>query len=505
MWYSTETRQETKGNDVQGIKDRIKEMKSLEVLTKEETLELRSRHVGPSVTLFFQDNPLKIVKGSGQYMYDELGNEYLDCINNVAHVGHGNRRVQEAVSRQLSLLNTNSRYLHDNLSLYAKRLTSLFPAHLSVCYLVNSGSEANDLAIRLARAHTQRKDIVSVDGAYHGNLSSTMAISPYKNDKLNNYKPAKWAHVAPLPCQYRGPLRHLCAGKDEDSVGSLYAAASSQVIEEAKSRGRQVAAFFVESMISCGGQTPLPVGYLRHLQQYLRQEGTLLVCDEVQTGFGRSGKCMWAFQMDGDDIQPDIVTIGKPMGNGFPVSAVITTPEIARAFKNIGTEYFNTFGGNAVSCAAAMAVLDEFEERQLMQNANLIGNWILDELHKLKRSGSSQVIGDVRGCGFFIGLDIVESLESRKAAPQYAQYIVQRFRDERILMSTEGKFGNVLKFKPPMVFTMSDARRFVEVLTKALTELELQFSEKKDISVSSSSACSSSSVCSSSWLESSTE
>lgn len=507
-------------NHVQDIKERIKEMMSLESIGKDETLRLRLEHVGPSVALFFQENPLKIVKGSGQYLYDELGNEYLDCINNVSHVGHANRRVQEAVSRQLGLLNTNSRYLHDNLSLYAKRLTALFPAHLSVCYLVNSGSEANDLAIRLARAHTRRKDIVSLDGAYHGNLTSTMAISPYKTDKLIDHKQAKWAHVAPLPCQYRGPLSPrtgsaVGGGDSTDELGKVYADASSELIERVKSRGRQVAAFFVESMISCGGQTPLPSGYLRHLQRYLRAEGTLLVCDEVQTGFGRSGECMWAFQLDGADIRPDIVTVGKPMGNGFPVSAVITTPEIARAFKQIGTEYFNTFGGNAVSCAAAMAVLDELEERNLMEQARKIGAWILDELWTLKRSGSSQVMGDVRGCGFFIGVDIVESLESRKAAPQYAQYIVQRFREEHIIMSTEGKLGNVLKFKPPMCFNMSDARRFIQVLTKALTELELQFTRSSqrnnrntDHKRSVSSACSSSSsasVSSSSWLESSTE
>lgn len=449
------------------------------------------------------------MQGSGQYLYDELGNEYLDCINNVAHVGHGNRRVMEAVSRQLSLLNTNSRFLHENLSLYAKRLTSYFPEHLSVCYLVNSGSEANDLAMRLARAYTGKKDIVSVDGAYHGNLSSTMAISPYKNDNLHNYKPAKWAHKAPLPCMYRGQFsrdqfEHLPAQLVEQTIGNLYAEANKQLIEDVKRKGRQVAAFFVESMVSCGGQFPLPTNYLRQTQRYLHSEGALLVCDEVQTGFGRSGKHMWAFQLDGDDIKPDIVTVGKPMGNGFPVSAVITTREIATAFKGIGTEYFNTFGGNPASCAAALAVLDEIEELNLMHNANEIGGWILDELKKLKTSGS-RIIGDVRGKGFFIGVEIVESLASKKAAPQYAQYIVQRFRDERILMSTEGKLGNVLKFKPPMVLNMEDARRFVEVLTKVLTELELQIGSTNRGDHSSSSASSSSSVSSSSWLESSCE
>lgn len=450
-----------------------------------------------------------MVQGRGQYLYDELGTEYLDCINNVAHVGHGNKRVMEAVSKQMSLLNTNSRFLHDNLSLYAKRLCDLFPPHLSVCYLVNSGSEANDLAIQLARNYTGRKDIVSVDGAYHGNLCSTMAMSPYKTDKLRNYKIPKWAHVAPLPCSYRGQYSRdefsTPFAPDSETIGCLYASAAEQVIEQVKANGRQVAAFFVESMISCGGQTPLPSGYLRRLQRYLKDDGCLLVCDEVQTGFGRCGEKMWAFQLDGDDIRPDIVTIGKPMGNGFPVSAVITTPEVANSFNQRGTEYFNTFGGNPVSCAAALAVLDELEELQLMKRAKEIGDYILKELNIIKSSGS-RIIGDVRGCGFFIGIDMVESLETKKAGSEYARYIVQRFREERILMSTEGKLGNVLKFKPPMVFSMDDAERFIEVLTKILIELELQIGQQKheqqssssssmSTSSSSSASSSSSSVC----------
>lgn len=451
-----------------------------------------------------------MVQGDGQYLYDELGNEYLDCINNVAHVGHGNKRVAEAVQRQMHLLNTNSRFLHENLSSYARRLTALFPDHLSVCYLVNSGSEANDLAIRLARAYTQHKDIVSVDGAYHGNLTSTMAISPYKTHKLKGYRQPKWAHVAPLPCAYRGKFQLDKFGHDEATVGRLYASASEQVMEAARARGRQLAGFFVESMVSCGGQTPLPTGYLRQLQEYLHSIGSLLVCDEVQTGFGRSGKKMWAFQLDGDDIKPDIVTIGKPLGNGFPVAAVVTTRAIAQSFADIGTEYFNTFGGNPASCAAALAVMDELEERQLQRNAHEIGNYLLEQLNSLK--SRSSIIGDVRGCGFFIGLELVKNLKTKLAAPDYAQFIVDKFRDDRILMNTEGKLGNVLKFKPPMVFNRQDAERFLAVLIRAHDELEKQIGEanksnltKSTFAVCPSTSSSSSSVSSSSWLESSSE
>uniref|UniRef100_A0A6G1S7D2 Alanine--glyoxylate aminotransferase 2-like 1 n=1 Tax=Aceria tosichella TaxID=561515 RepID=A0A6G1S7D2_9ACAR len=496
--------EEAQRRDVSQLKEQIARSKSLCSQTKEETLKMRLKHVGPSCTLFFKSNPLKMVHGRGQYMYDDAGNEYLDCINNVSHVGHGNVRVAEAVGRQLSLLNTNSRFLHENLSIYAKRLTDHFPPHLSVCYLVNSGSEANDLAIRLARAHTGRKDIVAVDGAYHGNLTSTMAISPYKTDHLAHHKPCKWAHVAPLPCAYRGQYTRSELG-DETTIGRLYADATAKLIDEVNSSGRQVAAFFVESMISCGGQTPLPAGYLRHLQEYLHQNGSLLVCDEVQTGFGRSGKRMWAFQLDGDDIKPDIVTCGKPIGNGFPISAVITTREVAESFMAIGTEYFNTFGGNPASCAAALAVLDELEEKNLMEQANRVGSFILAELRELQKS--SRTMGDVRGCGYFIGIEMVENLKTKRASQEFAQFIVERFRDERILMNTEGKLGNVLKFKPPMVFNMDDARRFIRVFSAALTELELKLghlsdNNTKSRSISSSSA---SSCSSSSWLESSGE
>lgn len=465
-----------------------------------------------------------MVKGEGQYLYDELGNRYLDCINNVAHVGHGNRRVLEAVSKQLSLLNTNSRFLHDNLSLYASKLTATFPKELSVCYLVNSGSEANDLAIRLARAHTKRKDIISLDGAYHGNLTSTMAISPYKLDKLHqaDHKPARWAHKALLPCQYRGLYTSdLYKGANEDIVGRLYASSVKELIEQIQSEAggarkpRQVAAMIVESMISCGGQTPLPKGYLRHLQQCLHANKSLLICDEVQTGFGRSGKKMWAFQLDGDDIRPDIVTVGKPMGNGFPCSAVITTPEIARSFKNIGTEYFNTFGGNPVSCAAALAVLEELQELNLIEQADRVGAYILAELKRI--CAQSEIVGDVRGAGYFIGVDLVKSRATKQVAPEYAQFLVEKFRQDKILMSTEGKFGNVLKFKPPMVFNMDNANEFLSVFEKSLNELELSISltdgakiadggeNLVSIRSSKSSSSSSSSMSSSSWLESSCE
>ena len=270
-------------------------------------------------------------------MFNEKDEKFLDCINNVAHVGHANPYVTAAATEQMSLLYTNSRYLHDNLVIYAKRITDYFPEPLSVCYFVNSGSEANDLALRLARCHTGHKDIISIDGAYHGHLTSMIDISSYKFLKMNGGKKKKWVHVASLPCSYRGKFNRDTHTEDEICDG--YAQEVSDIIENAHHNGRKIAAFIGESMISCGGQVLLPKDYLKKVYSHVRAAGGVCIADEVQVGFGRTGK-FWAFETQ--DVIPDIVTFGKPMGNGHPVACVVTTPEIARSFENIGTEYFNT-------------------------------------------------------------------------------------------------------------------------------------------------------------------
>ncbi|CAG2118765.1 unnamed protein product, partial [Medioppia subpectinata] len=234
---------------------------ALEKLPKDETLKLREQHIGGSVTLFFKQSPLKIVRGKGQYMYDEEGNEYLDCINNVAHVGHCHPHVVKAGADQMSLISTNSRFLHDNLVMYAKRLTAYFPKELSVCYFVNSGSEANDLAIRLARAHTNHKDIISLDGAYHGHLTTIVDISSYKFKKIKGSKQKSWVHIVPLPCSYRG--KYTTDKHPETHIGALYAKEVQNLINNAHNSGRNIAAFIAESMISCGGQVVLPHHFLK--------------------------------------------------------------------------------------------------------------------------------------------------------------------------------------------------------------------------------------------------
>ncbi|XP_054156082.1 5-phosphohydroxy-L-lysine phospho-lyase-like [Oppia nitens] len=437
---------------------------SLEKLPKEVTLKLRKQHIGGSVTLFFKQSPLKIVRGSGQYMYDEEDTEYLDCINNVAHVGHCHPHVVKAGADQMALISTNSRFLHDNMVIYARRLTSYFPDKLSVCYFVNSGSEANDLAMRLARAHTNNKDVITLDGAYHGHLTTTIDISPYKFKKINGGQKKPWVHVVPLPCSYRG--KYTTDKHSETEIGQLYAREVQQLINNAHDSGRRIGAFIHESMISCGGQVVLPKHFLKTAYKYVREAGGVCIADEVQVGFGRTGH-MWAFETQG--VVPDIVTIGKPIGNGHPIACVVTTAEIARSFENIGTEYFNTYGGNPVSLAIANAVLDIIERDQLREHAIRVGKIMKQGLLRLQQQ--YPIIGDVRGEGLFLGAELVMSRETKEPADLVASYVVARFKDEKMLMSTEGKYDNVLKFKPPMVFTEDNARQFLQTFETILKEI----------------------------------
>lgn len=437
-------------------------------LTKEETLQLRKKHIGPSCKLFFRSDPLKIVRAAGCYMYDEKGCRYLDCINNVCHVGHCHPQVVSAAVEQMSVLNTNSRFLHDNLVLYAERLTSLFPEKLNVCFFVNSGSEANDLAIRLARTHTGKKDVITLDHAYHGHVTSLIDISPYKFNHPGGEGQRDWVHVAPVPDVYRG--KYTDKDFTVEECTKKYADEVKQLCDKATKLHGGVSIFFAESMQSCGGQIVYPPGYLRQVYSHVRAAGGVCLADEVQVGFGRVGSHMWAFQTQGDDIVPDIVTLGKPMGNGHPVSAVITTREIAESFGATGMEYFNTFGGNPVSAAIANAVLDVIEKENLLDNATKIGNFLKQEFNRLK--GKHAIIGDVRGEGMFLGVDLVKNRETREPATAEAAFINKRLKEQYVLLSNDGPYRNVLKFKSPMVFGMEDAKELVEKLDAIMTEME---------------------------------
>ncbi|XP_016838408.1 5-phosphohydroxy-L-lysine phospho-lyase [Nasonia vitripennis] len=440
---------------------------SLEHMPKHETLKLRERYIGESCTLFYKSSPLKIVRGKGQYMYDEKNEEYLDCINNVAHVGHCHPDVVRAGQEQMALLSTNMRFLHDNIVICARRLTSTLPEKLSVCFIVNSGSEANDLALRLAHTHTKNKDVITIDHAYHGHLTSMIDISPYKFKHIDNGK-KEHVHVAPCPDVYRGKYRDDCYPNED--LGVKYADDVKQICEEVKAKGRGVSAFIAESLMSVGGQILPPDNYFRNVYKHVRAAGGVCIADEVQVGFGRVGSHMWAFQLYGEDLVPDIVTVGKPMGNGHPIAAVITTQEIARSFRDTGIEYFNTYGGNPVSCAVANAVMEVIERDNLQEHALKVGNHLISELKKLAKR--RPIIGDVRGVGLFVGIELVLDRKKRTPAIAEAKYVVYRMKEEKIIVSSEGPDYNILKLKPPMVFSIDNANHFVAKLDDILQEVE---------------------------------
>ena len=426
-------------------------------LTQKEILDLRSELIGRSLGVSYT-NPLTIVRGFMQYLYDENGREYLDVRNNVPQVGHSNPRIVKALSQQAAVLNTNTRYLHRNLVQYAKRLTSKLPKKLSVCFFVNSGSEANELALRLAKTHTKHQDIIAIDGAYHGNTSELIGISSYKHNGPGGEGAPSHVQVVRMPNTYRGEFRGSSAGKE-------YAEDVLRASEKIRDQGHGVAAFIFEPLMGSGGQILLPRGYLVEACEHVRKAGGVCIADEVQVGFGRMGDKFWGFETQG--VIPDIVTMGKPIGNGHPIGAVVTTKEIAGSF-NTGMEFFSTTGGNTVSCAVGMAVLDEIELEHLQQNAKAIGTYLLYHLKELK--GIHKVIGDVRGHGLFIGVELVRNRETLEPANLETEYIVERLRDLGLLTSSDGLLHNVLLIKPPLVFTKDDAERLIDALDKVLRE-----------------------------------
>jgi len=428
-----------------------------------EILGFRRKNLGRNLSLAYK-NPLKIVRGRGQYLYTEDGQAYLDGVNNVCHVGHCHPRVVAAGQLQMPVLNTNTRYLHDNIIEYAGRLLSKFPDPLNVCYFVCTGSEANELALRLARAYTGQQEIITVDGAYHGNTQALIDISPYKHDGPGGRGTPPGVHKVTMPDGYRGP--HKGSGAD---VGTKYAAYVREAVEGIQSKGAGLAAFICESMLGCGGQIVLPENYLTQAFKHVRAAGGVCIVDEVQVGFGRVGSRLWAFETQ--NVVPDIVTLGKPIGNGHPLAAVITTPEIADAFAN-GMEYFNTFGGNPVSCAIGMAVMDVIEDEGLQENASRAGKRLLDGLKGLM--DRYPLIGDVRGLGLYIGVELVVDRRTLEPATEHADYVINRMRDHGILISTDGPLENVLKMKPPIVFSEKNADAVVNALDKILQEDCLQ-------------------------------
>jgi len=424
-----------------------------------ETLAARKALMGRNLSLSYR-RPLKIVRGRMQYLYDDTGRAYLDVYNNVPLVGHSHPRVVRAVQEQLAVLNTNTRYLHDNVNRYAERLTRYLPEPLRVCYFVNSGSEANELALRLARTRTRQEDIIVLEHAYHGHTNALIDISPYKFDGPGGRGRKPWVHVAPIADDYRGPYR-----RGDSEAGKKYARHVAEILGRLRAEGRGAAAYIAETLPSVAGQIVFPQGYLAEVYRHVRAAGGVCIADEVQVGFGRLGTRFWGFETQG--VVPDIVVLGKPIGNGFPLAAVVTTPEIAASFDN-GMEFFSTFGGNPVASAAGLAVLDVLEEEHLQEHALRVGSYLIAKLQGLQERHA--LIGDVRGSGLFLGVDFVRDRASRKPAPDEASYIVNRLRDSGILTGTDGPHHNVIKLRPPLVFSQADVDVFVGALNSVLEE-----------------------------------
>ena len=425
--------------------------------TKEnrELIDYRNRHLGKSLSLNY-DRPIHMVRGSGAYLIDSIGRRHLDTVNNVAHVGHEHPDVVRAGQEQMALLNTNSRYLHNNINELAEELLKTLPPELSVLHFVNSGSEANELALRMAKAATGEQDIIASEVGYHGNTNLTVDVSSYKFDGRGGGGAPEHTHIFPLPDAFRGKYRG-------EGTGQLYADEVQLQIDAIHEKSQGVAALIVEPIISCGGQIELPEGFLAKAYEYVRKAGGVCISDEVQVGCGRVGKTFWGFQLLG--VVPDIITIGKPLGNGHPLAAVACTPKVAEKFAN-GMEYFNTFGGNPVSCAIGTEVLRVVEREKLQEHAAKVGGFLKSGLQSLVKD--FPIIGDVRGQGLFLGFELVNT--EMHPLTEQAHYLANRMRDNGILMGTDGPDRNVLKIKPPMVFSLSNAEELLFYLRKVFLE-----------------------------------
>ena len=419
--------------------------------------KLRKKYLSQSFSLSYNE-PLHLVRGRGQYLYDSKGNEYLDAVNNIQHVGHSHPKVTEAANEQFKKLNTNTRYLDKTILDYARALTDKLPSNLNKCYFTNSGSESNDLALRIARNHSNSKETIVLEGAYHGHVTSLIEISPYKHDGPGGKGPPEYVHVVPMPDPFRGIYRG-------QSSGLKYAAEVKTILDEIRSNDKRVSAFIFEPILGCGGQIIPPNGFLSRSFKMVRDNNGVCIADEVQVGFGRMGESFWGFETQ--DIVPDIVTLGKSIGNGHPLSVVVTSEDLSNEFNN-GMEYFNSFGGNPVSCAIGHTVLKIIEEEELQKNAFRVGNELKTLLNELK--SVHDIIGDVRGKGLFLGIEIIRDLETLEPDKQVTHKIVNEMRNRKILLSSDGPDHNVIKVKPPMVFNSSNALFLVETLDKVLSK-----------------------------------
>ena len=420
-----------------------------------EILALRRQYLNPGIFLYYK-NPIMLVEGAMQYVWDETGKRYLDAIGGIVtvSVGHCHPHVVAAANQQNELLqHSTTLYLHANVALYAEKLASKMPGDLKVCYFVNSGSEANDLALLMARVATGNYDAIALRNGYHGGNASGMGLTAQSTWKYN-VPHGFGIHHALAPYPYRGPY-----GYDDPDAGKKYANDVKDIIDMATPG--KVAAFIAESIQGVGGFVEFPSGYLKHTYEHVRAAGGVCIADEVQTGFGRTGGHFWGFETQG--VIPDIVTMAKGIGNGCPLAAVVTTPKIAQSL--VGKVHFNTFGGNPVASAIGKAVLEVIETEHLQANALKLGYVIQAGLHKLKEK--HKIIGDVRGRGLMLGIEMVKDRTTKTPASAECAQVLENARELGLLIGKGGLWGQTIRFAPPMCLTQADAEFALAVLDEA--------------------------------------
>jgi len=416
-------------------------------------LERRKRALGPAYELFY-DEPAHLVRGEGVWLWDEAGKRYLDCYNNVASVGHCHPHVVSALSQQAATLNTHTRYLHENVVELSEMLAARMPGDLSVCMFVCTGTEANDLATRIARTVTGNYGMLVSEFSYHGNSTLVYALSTADSDE----RPDWLAQFEP-PCAYRPAV-------EGDDLLAGYVGSVSNALQELHARHQRPAAIMIDTIFDCPGTVEAPTGYFPQVLEAVRETGGLVIADEVQAGFCRTGK-WWGFAHD--TAIPDIVTLGKPMGGGHPLAAVVTTPAIAEQFA-ANSGYFNTFGGNPVSAAVGKAVIDVIEQEELEASVARVGAYTRAGLEQLKEK--YELIGDVRGRGLFQSVDLVDDRDLKTPDKEAAAHMANLMKREGVLISTHGRYDNVLKIRPPMVFNQENADQLLGALDTCFRKLQ---------------------------------
>jgi len=425
----------------------------------DDVLRLRKEFLNPGIFLYYK-KPIMIVEGKMQYVWDESGKRYLDALGGIVtvSVGHCHPYIVDLVQEQNETLqHSTTIYLHPNIAEYARALAAKMPGDLKVCYFVNSGSEANDLALLMARAYSGNYDVIALRNAYHGGNAATMGLTAHRTWKFN-VPHSFGVHHAVTPDPYRGLW-----GRDDADAGKKYADDVKDLLNYATSG--QVAAFIAESIQGVGGCVVFPDDYLKHVYEHVRAAGGLCIADEVQAGFGRTGTHYWGFETQG--VIPDIVTLAKGIGNGCPLGAVVTTPKIAATLAQ--RTHFNTFGGNPVVCAQGKAVLEIIEREKLQENSLKIGNRILAGLNQLKQKHS--LIGDVRGKGLMLGIELVKDRQSKEPAKEECAQVLELAKEMGLLLGKGGLWGQTVRFSPPMCIHEQDADFLLEVLDRALERL----------------------------------